>query len=143
MDLTIPVKDSILNIRVAILAKTINGYLLEKNPGGFLYFIGGRIKINETSEEAAKREIYEEIGIHVEKFNFKTVVENFFISENQPIHEICFVYMVDKELEIDSKKLKLVECSITDFKNTDIKPVAIRDFILNNDNRPNIVNKDY
>jgi len=144
MDLTIPVKDSILNIRVAILAKTINGYLLEKNPGGFLYFIGGRIKINETSEEAAKRELMEETGIKTDKISFKTVIENFFIdSEKKFVHEICFVYMVDKELEIDSKKLKLVECSITDFKNTDIKPVAIRDFILNNDNRPHIVNKDY
>ena len=86
----------------------------------------------------------EETGIKTEKINFETIIENFFVdSEKKFVHEICFVYMVDEELEIDSKKLKLVECSITDFKNTDIKPAAIRDYVLNNDNRPHIVNKDY
>jgi len=144
MDLTIPVKDSVLNIRVAVLAKTKNGFLFSKDTEGFLYFIGGRIKINETSEEAAKRELIEETGIRTDKINFKTIIENFFIdSEKRFVHEICFVYVVNDELKINSKALKLVECPIIDFKNTDIRPIAIRDFILNKDNRPHIIYKDY
>lgn len=143
MDLTINIKDIILNVRVAIIVKTKKGFVLEKHPQGFLYFIGGRIKINETSEEAAKREIYEEIGMHVEKFTFKTVVENFFISENQPVHEICFVYMTDDELEIPNLLSDHIECPIDDFKNMDIRPKIIKDYVLTNDNSPHVISKNF
>ena len=143
MDLTIPVENSILNIRVAVLVKTKKGFILEKSPIGYFYFIGGRIKINETSEDAAKRELFEEIGIKIEKINFKTILENFFIVNNKMIHEICFVYTVDEELEINNLVSNLIEYPITDFVNMDIKPKILKDYILSSDNRTHIVFKDY
>jgi 8-oxo-dGTP pyrophosphatase MutT (NUDIX family) len=142
-DLTVPIENSTLNIRVAVLAKTNKGFILEKSPIGYLYFIGGRIKINENSEEAAKRELYEEIGIKVDKLTFKTVIENFFMEkENKLVHEICFVYMVEEELEINNLPPKLVECSVADFSYMDIKPKILKDYILSSDNRPHIIFKD-
>ncbi len=144
MDLTISVKDSILNVRVVILAHTKNGYLFEKNPDGYLYFVGGRIKINETSEEAAKREFFEETGIKVDKVNFKTTLENFFVFENEKkFHEICFFYEVPDELKINVKEFKLVECPISEFAKTDIRPKIMKDYILSNDNKPHVIYKDY
>ena len=142
MDLTIPIENSILNIRVAVLVRTKKGFIIEKSPEGFFYFIGGRIKINETSEEAAKREIFEEIGIKIEKINFKIILENFFIEKNKKVHEICFVYSINEELEVSNLVSSRIECPITDFANVDIKPKILKDYILSGDNKPYIISKD-
>ena len=54
-DLSLNVDDFYLNIRVAIIARTKNGFILEKKKTSEYYFlIGGRMKINESSLEAAK-----------------------------------------------------------------------------------------
>ncbi len=144
MDLTISVKDSMLNVRVVILARTKNGYLFSKHPEGYLYFIGGRIKINENSEEAAKREFLEETGINISKVNFKTTLENFFVFENnKKFHEICFFYEVLGELKVNVNKFNIVECPISEFEKTDIRPKIMKDYILSNDNKPHIIYKDY
>jgi 8-oxo-dGTP pyrophosphatase MutT (NUDIX family) len=90
-DLTIFVNDIKLNIRVAVIIETDEGYIFEKDPKWYYYFIvGGRIKTNETSVEAAKREIYEELGIELENFTIKAIVENFFEENNIKYQEICF-----------------------------------------------------
>ena len=60
MDLTLPIEDKILNIRVAVILKTKIGYVLEKSKNGYFFVLGGRIKINESSEQAARREVFEE-----------------------------------------------------------------------------------
>ena len=144
MDLTIPIENSILNVRVAVLAKTKNGFILEKSPEGFFYFIGGRIKINEDSEEAAKRELFEEIGVKVENLIFKTIVENFFKDgKSRLVHEICFVYTTKEELEINGLVKDRVGCPVADFKNMDIRPKILKDYILSNDSRPQVICKDY
>ena len=144
MDLTVNVKDITLNIRVVVLVKTKKGYVLEKSPDGYLYFIGGRIKINETSEEAAKREIYEEIGIKVDNLIFKAVVENFFIpKENKPVHEISFVYMTEGELEIPNLVADRVEYPSSEFEKLDIRPKVLKDYILTNNNSSHIIYKGF
>jgi 8-oxo-dGTP pyrophosphatase MutT (NUDIX family) len=67
-----------LNIRSAVIIETENGYISDQDRlDGFYYAVGGRIKINETSEEAAKREIYEEIEIMVKDIKLKAIMESF------------------------------------------------------------------
>jgi 8-oxo-dGTP pyrophosphatase MutT (NUDIX family) len=91
-DLTIFVNNIKLNIRVAVIIETDEGYIFEKYPKWNYYFIvGGRIKINETSLETAQREIYEELGIRLENFSLKTIAENFFEENNTKYQEICFI----------------------------------------------------
>mgnify|MGYP001168736875 CR=1 FL=1 len=144
MDLTIPIENSFLNIRVAVLAKTKNGFLLEKNPEGYYYFIGGRIKINESSEEAAIRELFEETDFKTEKLIFKTVIENFFkLKDNKIVHEICFVYTLEEELIIKKLGSKQIEILVSDFENMDIKPKILKDYIISGDNRPHVIYKDF
>ena len=145
MDLTIPVENSFLTIRVAVLAKTKNGFVLEQSPKGYYYFIGGRVKINENSEEAAKRELLEETNVLAEKLIFKTIIENFFKleSENKIVHEICFVYVLEEELVIKELAHNQVEILVADFENMDLKPKILKDYIVSGDNRSHVIFKDF
>ena len=141
MDLTLTVNDTILNVRVVILVKTKNGIVLEKSPDGYMYFIGGRVKINETSEEAAKREVFEEVGIKAEKVTFRTVVENIFKLKEQQFHEICFVYSVDEEVTIPKLSKDRVEIPLEEFKNLDIRPKILKEYVESNSKDYHVVTK--
>jgi 8-oxo-dGTP diphosphatase len=94
MDLTIPLENITLNIRVAILIKKDGGFILEKSKGGYYFPVGGRVKVGETSEEAAKREISEELGVVIENIKLKAIIEQFFGPKDNRFQEICFVYSV-------------------------------------------------
>jgi len=132
-DLTLNVDEFCLNIRVAIIAKTKNGYILEKKDT-YNFLIGGRIKINESSSEAAIREIKEEINLDIteEDLEFKTVIENFFTYEigNVKTHEICFLYEIKKELENINLENNFVECSLEEIKNLEIRPTILQKLLL-------------
>ena len=93
MDLSIGVGDATLYIRVAVIIKTKGGeYIFEKREDLYLFTVGGKIKINESSVDAAQREIEEELGIQINKLNPRAVIENFYTYNSEKVHEICFVY---------------------------------------------------
>ena len=58
------------------------------------YTVGGRVKLNETSEEAMLREIYEETGVKAEIDRLGFVHENFFKIDGVPFHELAFFYYI-------------------------------------------------
>ncbi len=63
--------------------------------------LGGAIEFGEDSRTALVREIEEELGAAVENIQLLGVLENLFVYEGQPGHEIVFVYdaaFVDKSL---------------------------------------------
>ncbi len=108
MDLTINLEqNNILNIRVAIICQTENGYLLEKNKKGFYFFLGGRVKLGESSLQAAKREFHEETGLEISEFEFISTIENFYDDKGGlkegAVHEKCFVYKTGKKEGVDQK----------------------------------------
>jgi 8-oxo-dGTP pyrophosphatase MutT (NUDIX family) len=126
MDLTINLEqNNILNIRVAIICQTENGYLLEKNKKGFYFFLGGRVKLGESSLQAAKREFQEETGLDIHSLEYVSTIENFY--EN--VHEICFVYKTGKIEGVDPK-YGLVEFKKEEMKDLDIRPSIIKDIIM-------------
>ena len=94
MDLTIPVGDTILNIRAVVLVKVQGGYLFERHlKNGYYYAVGGRVQINESSVDSAVRELKEEINIDikVEDLKLKAVIENFFeIEKDVPLYFIVY-----------------------------------------------------
>lgn len=68
---------------------------------GFARPLGGGIDFGETSEAAAIREIKEELGFDITEVRLLGMVENIFVLEGEPGHEIVFVYdgrFVDESL---------------------------------------------
>ncbi len=59
---------------------------------GFGRPLGGGIDFGETSAEAAIREIKEELGVEITGVELLGIVENIFIYEGEPGHELVFVY---------------------------------------------------
>lgn len=64
----------------------------------YLYSVGGGIHHGETSEEAVKREVFEETGVHYEIDRLAFIHENFFTGsgriEDMDCHEISFYYLM-------------------------------------------------
>lgn len=64
----------------------------------YYYSIGGGVHLGETSEEAVKREVFEETGIHYEVDYLAVIHENFFTGSSGlkgvDCHEITFYYMI-------------------------------------------------
>ena len=127
-DLTIRVDDATLNIRVAVIIKTKSGeYIFEKHKNDYLFTVGGRVKINETSADAAQREIEEELGIKINKLNPRALIENLHTDSFnlEKVHEICFVYeSIDTYDDILSDKF-FISVSEDKLDNYDIRPKAI------------------
>jgi 8-oxo-dGTP pyrophosphatase MutT (NUDIX family) len=133
-DLTIFVNDIKLNIRVAVIIETDAGYIFEKDPKWYYYFIvGGRIKINETSSEAAQREIYEELGIELKNFILKAIAENFFEENNIKYQEICFYYRckINGTMQLPEKYYAL---TVDEIRKNNIRPIFIYNIISSKDN---------
>ncbi len=89
--------------------------------------LGGGIEFGERGEETVKREFREEIGAEIKNIKYLETLENIFIYNGAPKHEICFIFsgeLADKSLyekeEIvgtDSKgKFKAVWKPISDFR---------------------------
>ena len=94
--------------------------------------IGGGIEYGETSSNALKREVYEEIGAKITNVKFLGAIENIFTYNGDLGHEIVFVYdaeFVDKSFyerpsfvgyEDNGLPFKLCWKPISDFKDEKI-----------------------
>ncbi|GHU36931.1 NUDIX hydrolase [Spirochaetia bacterium] len=134
MDISVFLNDTKLNLRSAVMIKTEKGYIFEKDPLEDYYFIvGRRIKINETSEEAAKREIFEELGLTIENIKLKAIVEHFFVYDNTKYHEICFYYIYEINGEINIPEEYSI-FNIDEIKVKSLHPKIIYDMIKSEDN---------
>ena len=79
------------NYRVAILLEH-NGRILLETAGEFWNMIGGRVQFGESSLDAAKRELKEELDIEVDNLKLINVSENFFNWTGKNQQEMLFVY---------------------------------------------------
>ena len=64
----------------------------------YYYSIGGGVHLGETSEEAVKREVFEETGVEYEVDRLAVIHENFFVGSSDlqgvDCHEIDLYYMM-------------------------------------------------
>ena len=94
-DLRVAIDDVRLNIRCGLIMRHGDEVVLEISKVGRNSVIpGGRIQTMESSREAIKREIFEEMGITLDENRIRqlTVLENFFTYEERGFHEIYFLY---------------------------------------------------
>ena len=77
----------------------------------YLYSVGGGVHMNETAEDAVRREVLEETGVEYEIDHLAVIHENFFVGDGvlkgKNCHEIAFYYVMKprgtKELKSDSQ----------------------------------------
>jgi len=94
-DIHIKKPEAAFTYRAAALIIKNNKLLVAKNIQYPLYYtIGGKVEINETSEEAAIREVYEELGLHMEIDKLAFVQERFHKVGEHQHHEIVFFYLM-------------------------------------------------
>lgn len=93
-DLNIIDENNRLNVRVGVIARYLDNIIIEITTENFSVIPGGRIKFNEKSSLALKREMKEEINLDIDENRLKKleVFENFFVCDNKNVHEIYFLY---------------------------------------------------
>ena len=130
MDLSIKLEDTTLYIRVAVLIKGPNGYLFEKSSRGYIFAIGGKLKLNESSLEAVVREVEEELSFTPKDLNLRATLENFYLNAGERVHEICFVYEVKDIYPLAIPK-SFIEVSPEDLGKYDVRPNPLIELIKN------------
>lgn len=70
----------------------------------FHRLVGGGIEFGETSEQALRRELHEELGADLRSSESLGVLENIFEYEGEPGHQIAHLYLVESDA-IDSLAL--------------------------------------
>ena len=120
--------------------------LVDMDDNGFLCLPGGYVELGETTEEAVRRELKEEIQKDVKIEKYLGVVENYFINKySKKMHEISFYYLMDfVSNDIDDNDFTLVENDkgrtikidfkwrdINDLIDFDVRPALLKNIINN------------
>ena len=99
-DMCVPCGDGLVNIRVGALIVKDGRMLMVESCHGYLYSVGGRIKMGETAEEAVVREVLEETGVTMSVKRLIAVHENYFYGDmstnlGKLIYEVSFYFLMD------------------------------------------------
>lgn len=115
-DINIRIDGMRFNYRVAAVIEYKNKILLQKpSDWKFWNLPGGRVKVNENSLDALKREIKEELGYEFNNFKFIHLAENFFKWQGKQVHELLFIYKI--KLSDSDKLTKMNNFSALDIDN--------------------------
>lgn len=128
MDINFDVDGIIVSVRsCGIIINGDNILLHKKTYDDFYALVGGRVKANESTIAAVKREFYEELNINVDVVKMLYCIENFFSYDEKKHHELMFVYLVKTSDSIPSESFVIDEnvfCWVDKckFSNIKIKP---------------------
>ncbi|HEM6338766.1 TPA: NUDIX domain-containing protein [Streptococcus suis] len=95
MDFRTRIDNQIFGVRASALIIKDGKIFLTKDNKGRYYAIGGAIAVNETVQDAAVREVKEELGIDSRVNQLAFVVENQFTHEDIDFHNIEFHFIVE------------------------------------------------
>ncbi|HBL85386.1 MAG: NUDIX hydrolase [Clostridiales bacterium GWF2_38_85] len=95
IDILIDSEQSMFTYRVAALIIENDRMLVAKHKNHECYYtVGGKVKMNETSEDAVVREVYEETGHKFEIDRLVFIQERFFTYCSKNHHEVVFFYLM-------------------------------------------------
>lgn len=103
MDLTLDIGNGVYNLRVSALVRNGSKFLMD-SVDGLIFPIGGRVKLNETIEEALAREVMEETNCSITFYEMKGIGESSFFSKakNANVFEHNFIFEVVLDGDIPS-----------------------------------------
>ena len=144
-DLSVMIDNVKFNYRAGLLIEKGNKVLVEYNPAiDFVTLPGGRVQTLESSMDALKREIKEEMNIELdsERIKMRALIENFFEMDEKKYHELYFLYklkVTSKDTEfkkdmknIDSKASYYKWVKKEDLEKENLLPVVLRDLVMRN-----------
>ncbi|MDE6583599.1 MAG: NUDIX domain-containing protein [Clostridia bacterium] len=106
VDISFSVENSRFNFRVMAFICYKDNMLLSSADGiDFCNMPGGRVKMGESTLEAIKRELYEELDLVEINPKLIAVYENFFTWKEKDVQELDFIYKIDVD-EIQFKRLE-------------------------------------
>lgn len=98
------------------------------------YTVGGGVQAGESSLEAVRREMREELGCELPVIRLLYVQERFYQFEGRQHQETCFYYLVDGSVlkiengaHTDQEKETLHWISITQLQDVQIVPLFLKD----------------
>ncbi len=117
----------------AIIIRNGKVLMVRNQRDPYYYAVGGRVKMNETMEEAIIREVLEETGVLFEIDRLGYIHENLFIMKptGERFHELCIFYfmkpndrcdVICKSYNEDGISETLEWLPIDDLENCDIYP---------------------
>jgi ADP-ribose pyrophosphatase YjhB (NUDIX family) len=145
MDISFKMEKGNFNYRAAGVIINKNRLLIMKDGQSPYYYIpGGRVLMNELSENAIIREIKEELNIEVKVNRMLWIHENIFHEEyfDEDFHELCIYYLIDivgdealsKQneftlLENGKQELRFFWKDFNEIKNLKLYPLFIKEKI--------------
>ncbi|HEL2052326.1 TPA: NUDIX domain-containing protein [Streptococcus suis] len=137
MDFRTRVDNQIFGVRATALIIKDGKIFLTKDSKGRYYTIGGAIAVNETAQDAAVREVKEELGVDSRVNQLAFVVENQFTHEGIDFHNIEFHFIVEPigempEKMIEEKLKQTCECiALDNLVNLDVVPAFLAEELPN------------
>lgn len=137
MDFRTRVDNQIFGVRATALIIKDGKIFLTKDSKGRYYTIGGAIAVNETAQDAAVREVKEELGVDSRVNQLAFVVENQFTHEGIDFHNIEFHFIVEpvgevpKEMNEGNLKQSCEWIGIDNLVNLDVVPAFLAEELPN------------
>lgn len=152
MDINVELENYKLNVRTCAFIRCKGEILVCEHKNKNYYSLpGGRVKVGEDSKEALLRELKEELNYDLGENDLRItrVIENFFVSKGQNVHEYLFVYLCDLDESLyngDFKNLENENITMNWVKEEafilfDVEPGVIKG-IISNPNVEHIVLKE-
>jgi len=139
LDICIRNETEEFSLRAAALIIQDEKILLIKNDTlNCFYTVGGRIKQNESSEEAVCRECIEEIGFECKLERLVFVQERFYQVNNRKHHETVFFYLmkpyrdeIHNGNQTDQACCRLYWIPIEDLSKLNLVPTFLKSSLIN------------
>lgn len=126
------------NFRVSCMIRKGNQVLLHrKEKDTFWNLIGGRVALGESSVDAVRREIKEELGCDSKIHGLVRVCENFFPFNGETYHEMLMIFSGELMEEIQQEKIEdgivVKWFAVDELEHVDVRPEFTKKMLVENE----------